>query len=93
MAYAKLKAYVEKKNQWRAIFGDAVIQWPLSQSAVDELAESIDCELSPENLTCDGELSRAQVRARYRELTGAFNDLKEYADQYSMTLPQTYEAY
>ena len=26
------------------------------------------CSLSPENLTCDGELSNAQVRIRHRQL-------------------------
>jgi hypothetical protein len=29
----------------------------------------IDSELSPENLTCVGELPRSQVQARYRQLT------------------------
>lgn len=29
---------------------------------------SVDCALSPENLTCDGELSRSAVRRRYSEL-------------------------
>ena len=31
----------------------------------------IDCALSPENLSCDGELSRAETNRRYRELTAA----------------------
>ena len=31
------------------------------------------CQLSPENLSCDGELPRAQVQAKYRRL------LKEWA--------------
>jgi hypothetical protein len=33
------------------------------------VAEMIDCALSPENLSCDGELSRTEVNRRYRELT------------------------
>jgi hypothetical protein len=35
----------------------------------------IDCALSPENLSCDGELPRAEVNRRYRELTAAAKDL------------------
>jgi hypothetical protein len=35
----------------------------------------IDSKLSPENLSCDGELPMTQVRARYRALTGAAQDL------------------
>jgi hypothetical protein len=40
------------------------------------IAEMIDGDLSPENLTCDGELPRSQVNARYRELTGAAEELR-----------------
>jgi hypothetical protein len=39
------------------------------------VAQSIDSELSPENLTCDGELPRSQVNARYRQLTAAAREL------------------
>jgi hypothetical protein len=30
--------------------------------------QTVECNLSPENLTCDGELSAAQVRKRAAEL-------------------------
>jgi hypothetical protein len=33
------------------------------QELINEL-ERIDCQLSPENLHCDGEISRAQARLR-----------------------------
>jgi hypothetical protein len=39
------------------------------------VAQSIDCELSPENLTCDGELPRSEVDRRYKALTSAAKDL------------------
>jgi len=38
---------------------------------------SLACQLSPENLTCDGELSNAQVRIRYRELTKKWAELEK----------------
>ena len=70
----ELKAYVEQKNKWAAIFKGA--QLDLS-SAVDrqKIADSIDCDLSPENLSCDGELPRIQVQAKYRQLTKAAEQL------------------
>ena len=37
----------------------------------------IDSSLSPENLTCDGELSRTEVNRRYKELMSAAKQLKK----------------
>jgi hypothetical protein len=37
----------------------------------------IDAALSPENLTCDGELPRAEVNRRYKELVTAAKQLKQ----------------
>lgn len=69
----RLKTYVDRKNQWNAIFGGK----PLVIGKDNQrIADMIDSELSPENLTCDGELSRAQVNARYRELTSAADELR-----------------
>lgn len=71
-----LKAYVDSKNKWSAIFGQAALD---INSAADrqKIADSIDAELSPENLTCDGELSATQVRARYTKLMAAARELKQ----------------
>ena len=71
-----LTDYVEQKNRWNAIFGKA----PLSLSiAADRqrIADMIDGDLSPENLTCDGELSRAAVQRKYKQLTTAAKQLKQ----------------
>ena len=38
--------------------------------------DGIDCSLSPECLTCDGELSRTEVNRRYRELMRRRNALE-----------------
>lgn len=63
----ELNQFVEQENRWSAIFGRA----PLSLSIDTDrrkIARAIDTKLSPENLTCDGELSRAEVDRRYRFL-------------------------
>ena len=44
-------------------------------SEVDILVESIDCSLSPENLHCDGEISREQAQSKFRKLVGALKEL------------------
>jgi hypothetical protein len=43
----------------------------------NELYEEIDCGLSPENLHCDGEISRAQAQAKYRNYMGAVRELQK----------------
>ncbi len=75
MNISTLEAYVEQKNEWGKFFK----QKPLSLlSAKDrqEIASAIDSDLSPENLTCDGEMPRSQIQARYRMLTRAAQELQ-----------------
>jgi hypothetical protein len=40
------------------------------------IANMIDGSLSPENLTCDGELSRSQVKQKYTYLTRCARELQ-----------------
>lgn len=70
-----LEQYVEQKNSWGKIFGNKPLSL-LNAADRQKIADSIDAELSPENLTCDGELSRAQVNAKYRMLTRAAKELQ-----------------
>jgi hypothetical protein len=71
-----LKAYLDRKNAYATIFDAKALTL---DSAVDRqaIADSIDCDLSPENLTCDGELPRSLVQARYKELTNAARELQK----------------
>jgi hypothetical protein len=72
----QLNAYIAKTNQWNAIFKST--QYSLETHADRQrLADRIDSELSPENLTCDGELPRHVVQAKYNELTTAARQLKQ----------------
>jgi hypothetical protein len=69
-----LEAYVEQKNSWNKIFGKAPLSL-LNAADRQRIADMIDGDLSPENLTCDGELSRSAVQAKYRQLTRAAQEL------------------
>jgi hypothetical protein len=74
MNISTLEQYVEQKNDWGKFFG----QKPLSLLNAEDrqrIANAIDSDLSPENLTCDGEMPRSQVQARYRMLTRAAEEL------------------
>ena len=62
-----LNDYVAQKNYWNSLFGSAPLDLNSAQDR-KTIAQSIDSELSPENLTCDGELPASQVRARYKQL-------------------------
>ena len=74
MSIATIEHYVEQKNRWRAIFGEPELSL-LGANDRKIIAEFIDGELSPENLTCDGELSRSQVQAKYNYLTRCAQEL------------------
>ena len=75
MNISTLEQYVEKKNSWGKLFGNKPLSL-LSATDRQKIADSIDADLSPENLTCDGELPRSQVQARYKMLTRAAQELQ-----------------
>ena len=71
-----LTDHVERENAFGALFGTRPLDL---QNAADrqKIANRIDSALSPENLTCDGELSAAQVKTRYKALTKAAAELQK----------------
>ena len=73
-----LTAYIDQKNRYASLFRgqrtEALYEVTTAEGR-KRVAEMIDSDLSPENLSCDGELPMTQVRARYRALTAAAKDL------------------
>jgi hypothetical protein len=74
MNIATIEQYVEQKNKWRAIFNQKPLSL-LNGADRQAIANSIDSELSPENLTCDGELRCSQVQQKFRYLTRCAEEL------------------
>ena len=70
-----LNALIKQENAWASIFNNHNAYEIVTVAGRKRVAEMIDCKLSPENLSCDGELPRSQVQARYRALTSAAQDL------------------
>ena len=70
-----LLAFVKQRNAFNALFKNPPLDLTVARDR-QRVAEIIDSALSPENLTCDGELPRSQVQARYKMLTRAAQELQ-----------------
>jgi hypothetical protein len=71
-----LQAFIDQKNRWNSFFKGEQYEI-VTQAGRQRVADMIDSALSPENLTCDGELPRAEVNRRYKELMTAAKQLKK----------------
>ena len=71
-----LQAYIDQMNRWNALFKGEQYEVQTAKGR-QRVADRISSDLSPENLTCDGELPRSQVQARYRQLTQAAKELRQ----------------
>ena len=65
-----LTDYVDHKNAYRKIFDKPLLSLAIAADR-QAIADMIDGDLSPENLTCDGELRGEAVRRKYKQLTTA----------------------
>lgn len=71
-----LKLFVDRENNLNELFKRPLISLDNPKDRQD-IADSISCGLSPENLHCDGEASPAQVRAKSKMLNAAWKELSE----------------
>ena len=74
MNISNLEQYVANKNKWRAIFNQPALSLLNAQDR-QAIADGIDSEMSPENLTCDGELPRSVVQMKVRNLSRCAEEL------------------
>ena len=65
-----LQKFIDQKNHWNSFFNGEQYEIRTAKGR-QRVADMIDAALSPEHLTCDGELSRTEVNRRYRELMNA----------------------
>jgi len=72
----ELQAYIVRKNRWNAIFKGEQFEIQTAQGR-QRVADALDADLSPENLTCDGELPRSQIQAKHRALAQAAQELQK----------------
>ena len=69
-----LTDFVENENRYRSILKRPALSLAIAKDR-QEIANCIDSALSPENLSCDGELSTAETNRRYRAYTTAARQL------------------
>jgi hypothetical protein len=75
MSIANLEQFVARENQMARIFKNKSLSL-LDAKDRQKIADKIDCQLSPENLSCDGELSRTEVNRRYNFLSRCARELQ-----------------
>lgn len=75
MNLSNIEFYVERKNSFAKLFGSKELSL-LNAKDRQTIADSIDADLSPENLTCDGELPSSEVSRRYNFLNRCARELK-----------------
>ena len=72
-----LKQYVDQKNFWNRIAKRPLMDAEsLTREQIVYLLDCLECDLSPENLCCDGELRGAALRKKERMLHGAKRELE-----------------
>ena len=69
-----LTAYVEQKNRWNALFKGEQFEVK-SAAGRRRVAQSLDADLSPENLTCDGEVRGVELRKKQDYLNQCVTEL------------------
>ena len=75
MNIRNLESFVEQENRWSAVFNGPQLSL-LNAKDRQKIAQAIDSRLSPENLSCDGELPRGEVQRRYTFLTRCADELR-----------------
>jgi hypothetical protein len=73
-----LTQYLDQRfNFWRINIDKkpALTVGNMTLADANRIAESLVGDMSPENISCDGELSRSEVQARYRLYTNAAQEL------------------
>jgi hypothetical protein len=74
MNISTIEQYVAQRNAWGKIFGNRELSL-LNTADRQLIANSIESDLSPENLTCDGEVRGAALRTKYAYLTRCAQEL------------------
>ena len=73
MSNKHLNEYIAQRNSMARFFPNEKVYDINDLSFGDkvDLLEAIDCDLSPENLCCDGELRGAALKKKHARLLGA----------------------
>jgi hypothetical protein len=74
-----LEKYVDSKNLWERLTKKPERPVPTTPEECEHFFNALECDLSPENLCCDGEISMAAVRSKSRQYNAAWKQLEKIA--------------
>jgi len=74
MKKSALEQYVEQQNSWTELFGMKPLSL-LNEQDRKRIAQRLDADLSPENLTCDGEIRGTALLTKQRYLRRCAEEL------------------
>jgi hypothetical protein len=75
MNISNLEQYVESRNAWAKIFGNKQLSL-LNKADRQKIADALDADLSPENLTCDGEVRGQALQNKFNFLSRCAAELQ-----------------
>lgn len=67
--------YMERRLAFNRIF-DKNAKMPETHHELMNALSTLCCELSPENLSCDGEISRTAMNKKYREIKAEWKEIE-----------------
>ena len=68
MSIANLTTWLARENDIRKYFNEPLLELPRDKTRVIQMLEA---SLSPENLTCDGEIRGLDLQRKFQYLNGA----------------------
>ncbi len=78
MSKQALQAIIKQQNFWSKLRKEPEVEMDtLTIVQANALYETIDCGLSPENLHCDGEITRAQAQQKFNQYMQAIKELQK----------------
>ena len=69
--------FIADTNQWNGLFGKATLLTLKTAVGRQAVADELDMRLSPENLSCDGEVGGASLIKKARYLRACAKELLE----------------
>jgi hypothetical protein len=77
-SYVYLSAWLEEfHNHMRRVLNQSLIEIPTNEENAKEVINMLNTAISPENISCDGELNRTEINRRTRLILGAVKDLEQ----------------
>ncbi len=84
---SNVETYLKQKNSLRTFLNEPALKNPTSEEECREIIDMLNCDCSPENLHCDGEISRTQAMTKMKFYKAV---RKELEDRFSTYFPEEY---